>query len=108
MKLMCLVAVVDQLDLPQSAWAELARRRGQMVEVKYKNKFVPAPSKQATSINTFDDARLYLGLSSTRGQLAVSPELERFVGRQLSDEYMAIKERCEALKALKGSGGKEK
>ena len=105
MKLMYLGAVIDQLDLPQLSWAELACRHGQMVELKYKHKFVPAPNKQANSIDPFDDAHLYLGLSSTRGQLAVSPELERFVGKQLSDEYMAIKERRKALEALKGSGG---
>ncbi len=38
----------------------------------------------------------------------MSPELERFVGRQLSDEYMAIKERRKVLEALKGLGAKER
>ncbi len=108
MKLLYLGAVIDQLDLPQLAWAELASRHGQMVELKYKHKFVPVPQKNATSVDPFDDAHLYLGLSATRGQLCVSPELERFVGKQLSDEYMAIKERRKALEALRGGGGEKK
>ncbi len=66
MKLMYMGAVIDQLDLPLLSWAELACRPGQMVELKYKHKFVPVPNKQATSTDPFDDARLYLGLSSTR------------------------------------------
>ena len=36
MKLLYLGAVVDQLDLPQLSWCELACRHGQMVELKYK------------------------------------------------------------------------
>ena len=108
MKLLYLGAVVDQLDLPQLSWCELACRHGQMVELKYKNKFVPAPTKNVQNVDPFDDAHLYLGTSSTRGMLAVSPELERWVGRQLSDEYMAIKERRKALEALKGGGGEKK
>ena len=105
MKILYLATVVDQLDLPQLAWAELATRHGQMVELKYKHKFVPAPAKNPGTIDPFDDAHLYLGLSSTRGALAVCPELEIWVGKQLSEEYMAIKERRKALEALKGGGG---
>ena len=60
------------------------------------------------SIDPFDDARLYLGLSSARGQLALPPEFELFVGNQLSDEHMAIKERRKALEALRGGGGEKK
>ena len=70
---------------------------------------MPAPVKKPTTIDPLDDVHLYLGLSSTRGQLAVCPELERWVGKQLSEEYMAIKERRKALEALKGGhGAKEK
>lgn len=102
MKLLYLGAVVDQLDLPQLAWAELASRHGQMIELKHKDRFVPKKDRAAgNTIDPFDDAHLYLGLSSTRGMLAVSPELERWVGKQLSEEYMAIKERRKALEAAK-------
>ncbi len=107
MKLLYLGAVVDQLDLPQLAWAELAARHGQMVELKYKHKFVAAPAKNSGAVDPFDDAHLYLGLSSTRGALAVCPELETWVGKQLSEEYMAIKERRKAFEALKGGGGQK-
>lgn len=102
MKLLYLGAVVDQLDLPQFAWAELASRHGQMIELRHKDRFVPKKDRTAgNTIDPFDDAHLYLGLSSTRGMLAVSPELERWVGKQLSEEYMAIKERRKALEAAK-------
>ena len=71
MKLLYLGAVYDQLDLPQLAWAELACRHGQMIELKHKSKFVPVPSKNVQVVDPFGDSHLYLGLSSTRGQLAV-------------------------------------
>ncbi len=103
MKLMRLCTVVDQLDLPQLAWAERA-----MTELKRKRKFIPAPPKGANSVDPFDDAHLYPGLSSARGQLAVSLELERLVGQQLSSECVAIEERRNALKPLRGGGGMEK
>ncbi len=105
MKLLYLGAVIDQLDLPQVAWAELAARHGQMVELKYKHKFVPVPVKNPTTIDPFDDSHLYLGLSSTRGQLAVCPELERWVGKKLSEEYLAIKERRKAIESPEGWRG---
>ncbi len=95
-------AIYDQPDLPQLAWAKLACRHGQMIELKYKSKFIPTPAKNPLAVDPFDDSHLYLGLSSTRGQSAVSPELERWVGRHLSDEHMAIKEGRKALEALKG------
>ena len=38
-----------------------------------------------------------LGLSATRGMLAVSPELEAWVGKELATEYLSMKERRKAL-----------
>ena len=73
-----------------------------MIELKHKSRFVPQPSRDKLTSDPFDDSHLYLGLSASRGMLAVSPELERWVGRQLSEEYMAIKERRKAFEALKG------
>jgi hypothetical protein len=103
MKLLYLGAVVDQLDLPQLTWAELCCRHGQMVELKHRDRFLPKRDNKSHNVNDpFDDAHLYLGLSGTRGMLCVSPELEKFVGKQLSDEYMAIKERRKALEARQG------
>ena len=103
MKLLYLAVVIDQLDLPQLTWAELAARHEQMIELKHKDRFVPKKERNNNTLDSFDDAYLYLGLSSTRGMLAVCPELEKFVGKQLSEEYMAIKERRKALEAAKGS-----
>jgi len=105
MKLLYLAAVVDQVNLGEMSWAELAGRHAQMVELKYKSKFIPAPPKNPQMTDPFDDTHLYLGVSATRGMLAVCPELERWVGKQLSDEYMVIKERRKALEALRGPKG---
>jgi hypothetical protein len=74
-----------------------------MVELKHRDRFLPKRDNKSHNANDpFDDAHLYLGLSGTRGMLCVSPELEKFVGKQLSDEYMAIKERRKALEARQG------
>ena len=98
MKLLYFGAVYDQLDLPQLAWAELACRRAQLAELKHRDKFVkPISGEKKGTIDPYEDAHLYLGLSVTRGLLCVSPELEAWVGKELSNEYMAMKERRKAL-----------
>ena len=43
-----------------------------------------------------DDTHLYLGLTETRGQLAVSPALERFVAEELKVEFKTQEARREA------------
>eukprot|EP00959_Pyramimonas_sp_CCMP1952_P286658 5994145-Pyramimonas_sp.AAC.1 len=109
MKMLYFGAVYDQLDLPQLAWAELACRRAQLIELKHREKFTMRKqqdnNKKGVVSDPFDDAHLYLGLSATRGMLCVAPELEAWVGRELANEYQAMKERRKALeerKALKG------
>ena len=106
MKMLYFGAVYDQLDLAQLAWAELACRRAQLVELKHRDRFLPKrEGKKVGAADPFDDAHLYLGLSTTRGMLCVSPELEAWVGRELSNEYTAMKERRKALeerRLLKG------
>jgi len=73
-----------------------------MVELKYKHKFAPSiVGKKADADGVVEDSHLYLGLSATRGMLCVAPELEKWVGKQLSDEYLAIKERRKAVEAAK-------
>ena len=80
------------------AWAELACRRAQLAELKHKEKFLPkVDTKKQCSLDPCDDAHLYLGLSATRGMLAVSPELEAWVGKELALEYFSMRERRKAL-----------
>jgi len=103
MKMLYFGAVYDQLDLPQLAWAELACRRCQLIELKHKDRFVRAPDPKKSGVpDPFDDAHLYLGVSSTRGLLMVSPALEAWVGRELCNEYAAMKERRKALDERRG------
>ena len=110
-------ACYDQLDLPQCAWAELACRRVQLIELKHKDKFMRGVASSAGGgggggkkgnqlrPDVFDDAHLYMGMSATRGMLCVSPALEAWVGKELTAEFTSLKERRKALeerKALKG------
>jgi hypothetical protein len=108
MRMLYFGAVYDQLDLPQCAWAELACRRAQLVELKHKDRFLACGGDtKKGAVGPSEDAHLYLGLSATREMLAISPELETWVGRELANEYTAIRERRKALeerRALKGQG----
>ena len=104
-------AVYDQLDLPQLAWAELIGRQFQMIELHYKNRFLPKLKENLAGPDPYDDAHLYLGLSQTRGMLAVSPALEAWIGKELSTEFLALKERRKAFEERreiqKGRKGKK-
>ena len=108
MKFLYLAAVYDQLDLPQLTSAELLGRRGQMIELEYKDKFKlnakgagGGKNKAEGPGSLIEDSHLYLGISGTRGLLCVAPELESHVGKQLNIEYLAIKERRKAEEAKK-------
>ncbi len=80
-----------------------------LIELKHLEKFVrklDQNSKKVTAPDPMDDQHLYLGVSATRGSQVVSPELEAWVGKAFSSEYLALKERRKALeerKALQGS-----
>ena len=49
-----------------------------------------------SSILMEDDSYLLLGTSETRGNVGVSPELQRWLGDELSKEVLASKERRKA------------
>ena len=108
MKMLYFATVYDQLDLPQLAWGELACRRVQLIELKHKDRFGPqrAGGSKNDKADVFDDAHLYLGLSATRGMLIISPELEAWVGRELTNEYMGMKERRKALEERRAQAPK--
>ena len=59
--------------------------------------------KDKAAGGVFGGTHRYIGISATRGMLAVSPELEKWVGKQLSEEYLAIKERRQAIEAASGT-----
>ena len=103
MKALQLAVCFDQLDCPQIGTLELIARRCQMVELKYKSRFMG--SGGGNTADPYTDAHLYM-------VLAVSPELEAYVGGKLHEEAMANKERRKAaeeraaLKKEKGGGDK--
>ena len=45
---------------------------------------------------TFEDSHLLLGTSQTRGNVCVSPQLQKWLGEELGKEAMATKERRKA------------
>ena len=87
---------------------ELVARRLQMVELKWKEKFLHS-NKNTDTQDPYHDAHLYEGTSITRGLLCIAPTLERFVGEELAKEALAAKERRKAAEerrlAKKGKAG---
>ena len=85
----------DQLNIPFLASMELVARRLQMVEIKWRDRFLRLG--HAASSDVYDDMHLYEGASGTRGVLVIAPELEAFVGTELAREALAAKERRKAM-----------
>lgn len=83
----------DQLEVGQLAAFELLCRSLQLIELKHRDRFLPAGGAGG---DPFEDTHLYLGLSQTRGLLMVSPALERYVGGELKDEFKAAEARRKA------------
>ena len=61
-----------------------------MAELKHHARFMPDPG---SSNDPYSDTHLYMGDSVTRGSLVVLPDLKKFVGAELKDEYKAQESR---------------
>lgn len=81
----------DFLDLGALASMEIGARRIQMIHDKWKHKL-----PQYQGADGAEDLHLLLGTGETRGNLAMAPELVRWLGEQLSQEAVAAKERRKA------------
>ena len=79
---------------------ELLARRDQLVELKYKDRVFPNPTKDTDPCS---DNHLHLGTSETRGSLMVCPALEKYAWEQLHLESLAAKKRREAAGGIKGT-----
>ena len=55
-----------------------------------------------------DDTHLLLGTSETRGNVGVSPELQKWLGEELSQEALAAKERRKAREERSLAAGAKK
>ena len=79
--------VFDQINITEMACFELLLRRAQLTEFKHREAMLRSEGGDE------EDSFLYLGVSSTRGQVMMCPELEEFVSSQLQREGSVMKER---------------
>ena len=80
-----------------------------MVELKRRLRLVPS---SGTTDDPYADSHLYMGVSGTRGMLAVHPELEKFASENLHTEFKGAEARRKAHEERKlakglGKGKKE-
>jgi hypothetical protein len=78
----------DFLDLGKIAAAEIGARRVQMIHDKWKHKM-----PQFTGPDGQDEMHLMMGSGEMRGNVAMSPELTRWLGEEMAREALAAKER---------------
>ena len=104
MRIMALCLCYDQCERVELARMELLARRANMIELKYKDRVLPKPTKD---MDPFNDSHLFLGTSETRGSLMVCPLLERYVGEQLHLEALAAMARSKATEERSGAGVKK-
>ena len=103
-KMLELALEYDQLNLGELASLELACRRLQMIQYRWRDRIIGS-----TSSGTVDDeSHFFLGVDPTRGNLCISPALNTWLGEELHKESQANKEQRKAreeralLKANKG------
>ena len=68
---------------------EFLARRAQLSELKHRERMLQSDAADDYG----EDSYLYLGISQTRGQVMVMPELEEYVSGQLEREGRVLKER---------------
>ena len=79
----------DQLNVSELSCMEFLARQAQLSELKHRERVL-----QADPSDDFgEDSYLYLGISQTRGQVMIMPQLEEFVSGQLEREGRVLKER---------------
>ena len=80
----------DQLNICELASFELLARRGQMAELKHKQRSL---RDNGSGGLVGDEDFLLLGTNETRGQLMICPQLDAFVAAELGKEGAVLKER---------------
>ena len=88
----------DGLKVTALAGIELIARKVQMIHERWKHKQPNFSTNNSGGKQTLmdDDSHLLLGTSETRGNVGVSPELQKWLGDELSKEASASKERRKA------------
>ena len=95
-KLLDIFATYDQFDISRSAGIELVCRKLQIIHEKWRHKLpsFSGPANKQGGID--DDAYLMLGTYETRGNIAVCPALQKWIGEEAAKESLAMKERRKA------------
>ena len=94
----------DQVNASELASFELALRRAQISELKYKQKMLGTHHDEHGQ-----DEFLYLGVGATRGLVMVAPDLEEFVSSEMAKEGSVMKERRKLHEERRlARGGKER
>ncbi len=81
----------DQLNVSELAVFELICRTAQMIEYKYRDRYLQRMGAGADDLA--EDEHIYLGTSETRGLMMISPTLSAYVADELHKEASVLKER---------------
>ena len=86
------MTIYDFIDPCGSACAELICRKIQIIHDLWRHKLPSLGGKD----NLEDDSFLILGTHETRNNVGFSPALSKWIGKEVSDEFLAAKERRKA------------
>ncbi len=72
---------------------ELVCRMVQMVQMRYRERFLPSVKGKGAGHSIEEDAHLYMGTSQTRGRLCICSELTTYIAQKQHTEAQIYKER---------------
>ncbi|CAE7467165.1 unnamed protein product [Symbiodinium microadriaticum] len=91
-KMLELAIEYDQLNIGELASIELACRRLQMIQYRWRERILGAVSSGTID----DESHFFLGVDPTRGNLCICPALNSWLGEELHKESQANKEQRKA------------
>ena len=86
------MATYDQIDVFNSAAAEVVVRKIQLIEEKHRDRLL----QHQGLVDQGDDINLFTGAPGTRGGACVAPALQSWIAEQLAKESSVLKERRKA------------
>ncbi|CAE7706879.1 unnamed protein product, partial [Symbiodinium necroappetens] len=94
-KMLELAIEYDQLNIGELASIELACRRLQMIQYRWRERILGSVSSGTVD----DESHFFLGVDPTRGNLCICPALNSWLGEELHKESQANKEQRKAREA---------
>ena len=85
-KFLELLASGDRIDAGRLARAELIVRKIQMIHERCERKLLQLTSGNNNGLD--DDVHLLLGTYETRGNVRICPELQKWLGKEVSDKAL--------------------